>query len=419
VNGDFAAAVQFMTAGRDDLAERHLRLALSSEPEDPLVHALLAECLAGRQEVVEAAAEAQESIRLAPDRPEGYAALASAQAAARRWRDAERSIKEALRFDSSVPSYWSRLAHILVGQGRTGRAIEAASQGLKLRPTDIGCLNGRALALLDDGRVREARETIRSALVSAPVSAELHSNLAYVLIAHGELPAAHDEALEALRLDPSLRTAQQMLRASEGRNSWSRRIELRALAWWQHRPVWERNVFVVGLAAAGVVSPVTWILALMIALMWAVLSIAQFVFRRTARLDRAPRGLLSPLIGFATLLLGAQMAGGSVARSVGRRSISRNDLASAAACLPVAALILVAFLVGARPVIGYRLPALAAIVSFAILGLSAASARPTRQLLFLLALVVIAAGTWDAVFVGPSPDPTPGNVPASESQPAV
>jgi Flp pilus assembly protein TadD len=419
VNADFAIACQFLAAERGDLAERHLRLALSAEPDNAVAHALLAECLADRREVTEATNEARESICLAPDQPEGYAALASAQAAARRWRDAERTIKEALRFDSSVPRYWSKLADSLVAQGRTGRAIEAADRGLSIKPTDTGCLNARAFALLDDGRVGDARETIRSALVSAPVSAALHSNLAYVLLAHGETQAARDEALEALRLDPGMRTAQQVLRASERRSRWSRRIQMRALAWWQHRPVWERNVFVVGLAAAGVISPVTWILGLMIALMWAAMSIAHFVFRRTARLDRAPGGLLAPLSGFAALLLGSQMAAGSVARSVRQRSISSNDLASAAACLPVAALILVAFLVGGRPVIGYRLPTLAAIASFAILGLSAASARPTRQLLFVLALLVIAAGTWDAVFVGPSPDPTPGTTPSSESQPAV
>lgn len=402
MNADFAVANQYLAASRPDLAERHLRLVLAAEPDDALAHAFLAECLAARHAVDEATTEARESIRLAPDRCDGYAALASAQGEAHRWRAAEQTNKQALRIDPNDPRHWSQLAYSLVQQGRTRRAIEAADRGLRINPTDVGCLNGRALALLDAGQVAAARETIRSALVSAPVSATLHANLAYLLLVQGETPAARAEALEALRLDPGLRMAQHILRAGERDTRRSRRLWIRTVSWWLHQPVWERNLFVVGIAAAGVLSPVAWLLALMIGLSWVAVAIPQFIFPRTTRLDNAPRGLLAPVSGLAALAIGLRLVGGSIAGSLKRRSVSAHDLASAAACLPVAALIVVAFIVGARPVEGYQLPSAAALVAFALLALAVASARPIRQVLFVLALVVIAVGTWDAVFVGPT-----------------
>jgi tetratricopeptide (TPR) repeat protein len=363
MNGDLVAARQFMAARRVDLAERHLRLALASEPDNASAHAMLAECLTARKAIPDAMAEAREAIRLAPSQCTGYAALANAQSAGRQWREAERNLNEAVRLDPDDPAHWAALAHALVQQGRAGRAIDAADQGLRRRPNDVPCLNARALALLDLGRITDARATIHTALVSAPESAVLHTNLGFVLLAYGQAAESRAESLEALRLNPTLEVAQQNLRAANA--AMARPFGLmgvRTASWWRHRPVWERIVFVAGLALAGLLSPVALFMAAMIATWWSFMAIRRTVAQPTNAL---------------------------------------HDLAPLISRLQYPAILGISVVSSNWPTPDNPIPSLTAVTACILLAVAASFARPTRQLLFAAALVVIAAGSWDAVFVGP------------------
>ena len=359
MNGDLVAARQFMAARRVDLAERHLRLALASEPDNASAHAMLAQCLIARRALAEATNEARESIRLAPTSCVGYSVLGAAQAAGHHWREAERSVREAIRLDAVDPHHWSALARTLTQQGRGKRALAAAEEGLRLRPNNFDCLNECGLALLDLGRADEARAVIRSALVSAPESAALHSNLAFVLLGNGQNAAAEEEALEALRLDPNLHVAEQNLRASQrvSRN-WLTPYANRAANWWRHRPIWERMVFVGGLGVVGLVSSVAWIMAVIIGAWWLNMAARRAAASPTSPLHRFRREIA--YLGMGTIFAGVLLAG------IWPRQ--------------------------AMPV-----PELAGFIAPWTLLFAAALAQPRRAAVFALTLVIIAVGS-----VGPS-----------------
>ena len=366
---DLAVARQYLTGRRYDLAERHLRLFLASEPGSALGHALLADCLIARQALPEAEAEARESIRLDPANCLGHTALAAVHSAARHWRAAERSIREAIRIDPRDPHHWATLAHALTAQGRAKRAMAAADEGLRLRPTDSGCLNERALALLDLGRLDAARETIRSALVSQPESAVLHSNLAFVLLGYGEAAAAREEALEALRLNPTLKVAEANLQvAQRGDRGPLSQVLVRAMNWWRHRPIWERFVFIGGLAVTGLLAPVAWIMAVSIGGFWSIMATRRVLADPASRFHR-----FGPLVS----------------------------------ALTVPALLVGVVLAEAWP---RQAPAVALFAGFTAtftLTLAAAFARPRRTAWFGLTLVIVAVGsvnqTWLPAGAGLSP----------------
>ena len=302
-DADLRLGRQLLAAGRFDLAEPRLRGALSREPASAIGHALLAECLVGRGSLADATTEAHEAIRLAPDACYGHAALGAIASQQRRWRAAELSYAESIRLDPHDPNHRGALAYVLLNRGQARRAVETADAGLRLNPSHAGCLNVRALALLDLGRASEARESIRSALVSRPESAVLHSNLAFVLLGRGEARAARDESLEALRLDPTLAVAHANLRASE--QAMRRRftaVWLRTASWWRYRPVWQRVLFVAGLAVCGLISGPAWIMAVLIGIWWGLGTV-----QRAAAAPKSPLHGLAPLLPrFAVpVLLGA------------------------------------------------------------------------------------------------------------------
>ena len=60
-------AAMLFQQSRFDLAEQELRQALMADPNDPHAHALLALCLARREEFAEATSEAHTAVGLAPD----------------------------------------------------------------------------------------------------------------------------------------------------------------------------------------------------------------------------------------------------------------------------------------------------------------------------------------------------------------
>src|SRR5262249_40024958 len=66
-------ALVLLEQSRYDLAEKELRLALASEPDNAIAHGFLAMCLNERDEYAGATEEAEAAIRLAPDWSEAHA----------------------------------------------------------------------------------------------------------------------------------------------------------------------------------------------------------------------------------------------------------------------------------------------------------------------------------------------------------
>jgi Tfp pilus assembly protein PilF len=355
-NPDLTAGQRLLKNGRPDLAEPYLRKGLAVSPGNALGHACLAESLLGRRAIQDARSEALTSISLAPAACVGHAVLASVEVEAERWRQAEAAIRDAIRLHPEEPHHYGVLAFALLQQGRPGRALAAVSHGLSRKPNDAMVLNVRALALADLGRIGEARDVLRGALVSRPESAILHSNLAFVLISHGEPEAAREAAREALRLDPTSDIGQQILRASELATTKPLVLVLRrAATWWYRRPLWERSVFLGGLAALTPISLVTGLMAALIGTCWLALSLV-----------RAANSSGNPLHPFKSVILG----------------IAAAAFTGAFVGIPFMTVL-----------VDTPLPGISAALACLGLAVAAGARRPYRQLVFGLTLVVIAVGT--------------------------
>jgi Flp pilus assembly protein TadD len=354
-NPDLTAGQRLLLNGRPDLAEPYLRKGLAVSPGNAVGHACLAESLLGRRAIPDARSEALTSISLAPEACVGHAVLAGVEVEAGRWRQAEAAIRDAIRLHPEEPDHYGVLAFALLQQGRPGRALAAVSHGLGRKPNDPMVLNVRALALADLGRIGEARDVLRGALVSRPESAILHCNLAFVLISHGEPEAAREAAREALRLDPTSEIAQRNLRASELAITKPLALVLRrAATWWHRRPLWERSVFLGGLAALTPISLVTGLMAALIGTCWLALSLVGAA--------HSPGNPMHPFKSVIGVIAAATLTG----------AFMGIPLVASYADTPLA---------------GFS-------AAFACLGLAIAAGtrRPYRQLVFGISLVVIAIG---------------------------
>jgi tetratricopeptide (TPR) repeat protein len=207
----FQRAMLLLEQSRPELAEPELRRHLTESPDDPMAHALLALCLAGREQLAEGTQEAEEAIRLAPDLAFAHYALASVLDERNRYDEAETSVREAIRLDPEEPNY-----HALLGQLHLNRrwwqdALDAANTGLALDPEHASSLNLRAMAEVKLGRGEDAAQTIDTALSRDPENPVTHANQGWALLHRG----AHQEALEhfreSLRLDPTQEWAREGL----------------------------------------------------------------------------------------------------------------------------------------------------------------------------------------------------------------
>jgi tetratricopeptide (TPR) repeat protein len=189
---------------RYDLAEKELRRALGDEPENPMAHAVLALCLAERDQNDEAVSQAEEAISLAPDLAFCHFALAKIHYDADRLREALQAIEEAIALDPEDADYFALKAGIRLNQRDWAAALKAAEEGLTIDAEHVQCTNLRAIALVKLGRKKEAGATIDAALARDPDNAITHANQGWTLLERSEHTRAMEHFREALRLDPEL-----------------------------------------------------------------------------------------------------------------------------------------------------------------------------------------------------------------------
>lgn len=213
---------------RHDLAETELRQELAGDPNSFMAHALLALCLARREDFQPATEEAQQAIHLAPDSPYPHYVLASIYLDRRRLDEAEKAVDQAIQLDPHHADYFSLLAAIRFEQRRWQDALDAAETGLAVDPEHVGCNNMRAMALVKLGRRTEAGATMARTLARDPEDALSHANQGWTLLEQGDPKKAMEHFREALRLEPNLDWARRgIVEALKARN-----IIYRVMLWY-------------------------------------------------------------------------------------------------------------------------------------------------------------------------------------------
>lgn len=208
-----------MQQSRFDLAEQELRRALLDDPNNPQAHALLAVCLSRREQFVDATAEAQTAIGLAPDWAYSHYCLARVMLARNRLAEADASARETVQLEPENADYWGLLASVHMSQRRWKDALVAAEEGLSHDAEHAECANLRTMALAQLGRGADATQLVDETLAKHPDNAYSHAAKGWALLQQNKPQKALEHFRESLRIDPTLEFARMgMIEALKAHN---------------------------------------------------------------------------------------------------------------------------------------------------------------------------------------------------------
>jgi Flp pilus assembly protein TadD len=196
-------AMTFLKTDQAGRAIGHAQTLVRLLPRDPEPRTLLARAYMSLRLWHAARAVLEEAIDLDQGFAPAPAMLAVLLDATGEHREAERWHRRAIHLDGSSAAYHNNLGFGLYLQGRDQAALEALRDGLRLDArmrrlhNNLGFVYGRL------GRFDEAFEHFR---LAGPRS-QATNNLGLVHEERGDLEAAHDLYLEALRHDPDLAEA--------------------------------------------------------------------------------------------------------------------------------------------------------------------------------------------------------------------
>lgn len=262
--GRLSAAFDLLNTDRADLAEVLVRDVLAADPDNADAHRALGDCLRELGDLEGALRELDESLRIEPDAPLTHLDRGRLLHLAGKFKQAEAEVRESLRLGPPLPAMYVVLSWVLRDRGDLPGAERAARIGLEVDARNIDCLASLALTLMLRHRFHEASETLRGALAGAPERADLHNTLGIELLHRSLFYEAELEFAEALRLNPTLESAEQNLKlAIQGRKGkLMGPYGLRLAFEWQHLRPQVRLAATVAPIALGFLLPIAWGLGL-------------------------------------------------------------------------------------------------------------------------------------------------------------
>lgn len=152
-------------------AERLWRDTVEKRPDNARAHNNLATLLLERGDFAGGVSALERALALRPDYADAHRNLAQALLLAGRVSEALAPAREAQRLDPDSPAGRLLLGQVLLFDGRAAEALPHFDAVLALQPPSAPVLTSRALALLDLGRIDEARTALREALRLDPAHA--------------------------------------------------------------------------------------------------------------------------------------------------------------------------------------------------------------------------------------------------------
>ncbi len=195
-------AVTHMQAGRDDEAERVLRLLLKTQSDNAEALHLLGMALArtGR------GAEGVEYLRQAADAKPMEALywnnLAASCLGIDCYSDAADAARRAVELDPGYGMAWDNLGSALMDMKDSAGAKTALSSSIRLGTGNLQTLKRAAACAMATQDLENAEAWLRRAMAEAPKDVEILSNLGAVLIARRSLTAAKEVLAGAISINP-------------------------------------------------------------------------------------------------------------------------------------------------------------------------------------------------------------------------
>jgi tetratricopeptide (TPR) repeat protein len=235
--------------GRYAEAEKELHQALGQNPEEALVHLLLAICLLNRQDFEAALKSVRQALALDPSQPYGHYLLAKTHLEMGKRADALAAINEAITLNPFEADYFVLKGFIFYDGRDWDKALGAAEQALSLDPENVSGLNLRSMCLVKLDRKADAFETLEYALREAPENTYAHATKGWAHIEKGEMEAAIASFKESLRIAPNNEYAKSGLKeAIKGKNFLYRIIQ-KYFLWADKMSSQGQWVFIIGIYA--------------------------------------------------------------------------------------------------------------------------------------------------------------------------
>lgn len=185
-------------------AEKELKQALSGNPENHEVQALLAICLAYQEKTDEALQLIRSALSHSADNPRYLYFLANIHIIKENYSEAQKVIQAAIAIYPESADYYATLGQIFLAKKNWKEALQAAEKGLELDADNLNCLNCRSTALIKLDDKSEAYSTIEEALRKDPENAYTHANMGWGLLEKGESSRALEHFRKALTVNPEM-----------------------------------------------------------------------------------------------------------------------------------------------------------------------------------------------------------------------
>ncbi len=200
-------------------AVESLREALSHEPDDPSLHAVLAVALLACKRRHAARVEAETAVALAPELAVAHRALGYARLAFRDLRGAGEAFAQSAALAPDDAEAHLALGRLHAAARREGPARAAFQRALALAPWDPDPVVALGELELQAGRVGAARERALAALAESPDHEDALELMGWVLLAEGRTAEAREHALWILRQNATRAGAIHLLCAAQARRS--------------------------------------------------------------------------------------------------------------------------------------------------------------------------------------------------------
>lgn len=180
---------------------------LATEPQNPALNAYLGYCLRMEDRAAEGLKPASYAVSSAPDWPFVHYVLAHVYEGMEKWKDALAAIDRAITLDPAEPSYHGLKAYLLFKRHKWKDAIASAERGLQFDPEHDQCQNILTAAKNQLGLHGDVEHLVDESLRRDPENAMAFANKGWSCLRQGQPKEAVRHFREALRLEPELEYA--------------------------------------------------------------------------------------------------------------------------------------------------------------------------------------------------------------------
>eukprot|EP00658_Telonema_sp_P-2_P016683 TRINITY_DN16472_c0_g1_i17.p1 TRINITY_DN16472_c0_g1~~TRINITY_DN16472_c0_g1_i17.p1 ORF type:complete len:689 (+),score=125.02 TRINITY_DN16472_c0_g1_i17:223-2289(+) len=180
------------------------RSCVQAQPASSKCHFGLGNALRYSGDHSEAIGSYKEAIRIWPAHSDAYTNLAISLATLQHQDESRAALEGALRLDPKAADAYEQLAYLEYNQQRPAQAVSALGHQALIRRLSFSCLNLKGAAMIQLGKLNEAREAFRSSLELNGQFAETYNNMGILLQESGE----HDQAVAHFQMASHLKQHQ-------------------------------------------------------------------------------------------------------------------------------------------------------------------------------------------------------------------